>query len=110
MSPTVTGSADITLIKRIFFANFAVEPKSYLELYPEYVIPDDQRVKFTSDRKGCLVGKKLADRFGWNVGDTITLTGTIFPGKWDFILRGIYEGRNKNIDETLFFFPLGLSQ
>jgi putative ABC transport system permease protein len=87
-----------------FFAKFAVEPKSYLELYPEYVIPDDQRIKFVSDRKGCLVGEKLADRFRWNVGDTITLTGTIFPGKWDFILRGIYEGRNKNIDETLFFF------
>ncbi|MBZ0110580.1 MAG: FtsX-like permease family protein [Candidatus Scalindua rubra] len=90
--------------RKDFFANFAVEPKSYLELYPEYVIPDDQKVKFTSDRKGCLVGKKLADRFGWSVGDTVTLTGTIFPGKWDFILRGIYEGRTKNIDETLFFF------
>ncbi len=87
-----------------FFANFAVEPKSYLELYPEYVIPDDQRIKFVSDRKGCMVGKKLADRFGWSVGDIVTLTGTIFPGKWDFILHGIYEGRNKNIDETLFFF------
>lgn len=41
-----------------FFANFAVEPRSYLELYPEYVIPDDQRVKFLKDRKGCLAGKK----------------------------------------------------
>ncbi len=87
-----------------FFANFAIEPKSYLELYPEYVIPDDQKTKFISDRKGCLVGGKLADRFGWKVGDTVTLTGTIFSGKWDFTLRGIYEGRNKNIDETLFFF------
>ncbi len=87
-----------------FFANFAVEPRSYLELYPEYVIPDDHRVKFINDRKGCLVGKKLAERFGWHVGDIITLTGTIFPGKWDFLLCGIYEGREKNIDETLFFF------
>ncbi len=87
-----------------FFANFAVEPTSYLKLYPEYVIPDDQRVEFISDRKGCMVGKKLADRFGWRVGDIITLTGTIFPGKWDFILCGIYKGREKNIDETLFFF------
>jgi len=87
-----------------FFANFAIEPKSYLELYPEYVIPDDQRVKFISDRKGCLVGRKLAEQFGWSVGDTVTLTGTIFPGKWEFLLCGIYEGRDKNIDETLFFF------
>ena len=87
-----------------FFANFAVEPRSYLELYPEYVIPDDQRVKFLKDRKGCLVGKKIAERFGWSVGDTVTLTGTIFPGKWEFLLCAIYEGRDKNIDETLFFF------
>lgn len=87
-----------------FFANFAVDPKSYLELYPEYVIPDDQKAKFIYDRKGCLVGKKLADRFEWDVGDIITLTGTIFPGKWDFLLCSIYEGRDKNIDETLFFF------
>ncbi len=90
--------------RKDFFANFAVEPRSYLELYPEYVIPDDHRVKFISNRKGCLVGKKLAERFGWSVGDIITLTGTIFPGKWDFLLCGIYEGREKNIDETLFFF------
>ncbi|MFQ5713506.1 MAG: ABC transporter permease [Candidatus Scalinduaceae bacterium] len=90
--------------KKNFFANFAVEPRSYLELYPEYVIPDDQRGKFISDRKGCLVGRKLAEQFGWSVGDTITLTGTIFPGKWDFLLCGIYDGWDKNIDETLFFF------
>lgn len=90
--------------KKNFFANFAVEPRSYLKLYPEYVIPDDQRIKFISNRKGCLVGRKLAEQFGWSVGDTITLTGTIFPGEWDFLLCGIYDGWNENIDETLFFF------
>lgn len=87
-----------------FFANFAVEPKSYLELYPEYIIQANQKIQFVSNRKGCLVGRKLAERFGWSVGDIITLTGTIFPGKWDFILCGIYEGRDRNVDETLFFF------
>jgi putative ABC transport system permease protein len=90
--------------KKNFFANFAVEPWSYLELYPEYVISDDQRAKFVSDRKGCLVGRKLAEQFDWSIGDTITLTGTIFPGKWDFLLCAIYDGWDKNIDETLFFF------
>ncbi len=94
----------IYIDEKDFFANFAVEPESYLDLYPEYLIPDDQRDGFVRDRKGCLVGKKLADRFGWSVGDTITLTGTIFPGKWDFVLSAIYEGSDKNIDETLFFF------
>ncbi|MDR4498773.1 MAG: FtsX-like permease family protein [Candidatus Scalindua sp.] len=87
-----------------FFANFAVEPKSYLNLYPEYMIPDDQRIAFLKNRKGCLVGKKLAERFGWSLGDIITLTGTIFPGNWEFVLCSIYKGSEKNTDETLFFF------
>jgi putative ABC transport system permease protein len=87
-----------------FFANFAVEPVSFLELYPEYILPEEQRLAFVKDRKACAVGAKLAKRFGWRIGDTITLTGTIFPGNWDFVLRGIYRGRNKTTDETQFFF------
>ncbi|MBN1105870.1 MAG: FtsX-like permease family protein [Deltaproteobacteria bacterium] len=87
-----------------FFANFAVEPETFLELYPEYVLPEEQRLAFMKDRKACVVGTKLAKRFGWRIGDTITLTGTIFPGNWDFVLRGIYRGRNKTADTTQFFF------
>lgn len=94
----------IYIEEKNFFANFAVEPESYLDLYPEYVIPDDQRMSFVRERKGCLAGRKLAERFGWSVGDTITLTGTIFPGRWDFVLSAIYEGSDKYIDETLFLF------
>lgn len=94
----------IYIDRKNFFANFAVEPESYLDLYPEYVIPGDQRMKFVRERKGCLAGRKLAERFGWSLGDTITLTGTLFPGRWDFVLNAIYEGSDKNIDETLFFF------
>jgi len=87
-----------------FFANFAVEPKTYLEMYPEYVLPDDQERDFFRDRKACVAGVKLAKRFGWKIGDNITLKGTIFPGNWDFVLRGIYHGRDKTIDESTFFF------
>jgi putative ABC transport system permease protein len=90
--------------RKNFFANFAVDPESYLGLYPEYLLPDDQRQAFYRDRKSCVVGRKLAKRFGWKIGDTITLIGTIFPGKWDFVLRGIYRGRDDTIDENQFFF------
>jgi len=87
-----------------FFANFAVEPRSYLELYPEYLIPPEQKEAFFRDRKGCVVGRKLAKRFNWRVNDTVPLIGTIFPGTWEFVVRGIYNGRDDTIDDTQFFF------
>ncbi|HQI01473.1 MAG TPA: FtsX-like permease family protein [Deltaproteobacteria bacterium] len=87
-----------------FFANFAVEPRSYLQLYPEFVIPEDQKEDFLRDRRGFLAGRKLVERFGWRIGDVVTLKGTIYPGNWDFVLRAIYRGRTQNIDETQFIF------
>ena len=87
-----------------FFANYAVEPVSYLALYPELVLAEAEREAFLRDRKGCVVGRKLAERFGWRLGDGVTLKGTIFPGNWDFAVRAIYRGRDRNVDETQFFF------
>jgi len=87
-----------------FFPNFAVEPRSFLALYPEYLISDLQRSSFLSDRRGAVAGKKVADKFGWKVGDTVTLKGTIFPGNWEFTIRGIYRGKDRSVDETQFFF------
>src|SRR3990172_4701368 len=87
-----------------FIPNFAVEPKTFLELYPEYVLPEDQKTAFIRDRKSAIAGRKVAERFQWKVGDTIILKGTIFPGTWDFVLRGIYYGAEKSADETQLFF------
>ena len=87
-----------------FFPNFAVEPEGYLKLYPEFVLPPEQKKAFLLDRKGAVAGRSLIGRFGWKVGDLITLKGTIFPGNWEFALRGVYHGRQKNTDETQFLF------
>src|SRR5512139_1286137 len=87
-----------------FFPNFAVEPGTCLDLYPEYVLPPAQREAFIRDRKSFVAGRKLVEKYKWNVGDTVTLKGTIFPGNWEFVLRGVYQGRDKNTDETQFFF------
>jgi putative ABC transport system permease protein len=94
----------IYIEEKNFFANYAVEAKSYIELYSEYVLPQDQKEAFFRDRRGCFAGRKLVDRFHWKIGDIITLKGTIFPGNWEFVLRGIYYGKNENADETVFFF------
>jgi len=94
----------IYIEEKNFFPNFAVEPRSYLELYPEYILSDDQRLAFYRDRRGFVAGKKIAGKFGWKIGNTVTLKGTIYPGDWDFVLRGIYRGKDDTIDETQFFF------
>ncbi len=87
-----------------FFPNFATEAKTAMDLYPEFIVPGDQKEAFLRDRKGAVVGIKTAERFGWKIGDTVTLKGTIFPGNWEFVIRGIYRGARKSTDETQFFF------
>jgi len=87
-----------------FFANFAVDIESYLKLYPEFILPPEQLAAVMRDRKACVVGRKLAERFGWKIGDSIVLKGTVFPGEWEFVLRGIYHGRDRSSDESQLFF------
>ncbi|NJD90699.1 MAG: FtsX-like permease family protein [Geobacter sp.] len=94
----------IYIDEKHFFANEAFDLKGLLELYPEFVVPPEQRDALLRDRRGCLVGKKLADKYGWKIGDTITLKGTIFPGQWEFVLRAIYRGAEKSTEERVLFF------
>jgi putative ABC transport system permease protein len=99
-----TWFGGVYIDEKNFFANYAVEPKVYLEMYPEIVIPVSQMAVFLRDRKAAVAGRKLVDRFGWKIGDVVTLKGTIFPGEWDFVIRGIYKGRDQTVDESAFFF------
>ncbi|UCG62856.1 MAG: ABC transporter permease [Candidatus Zixiibacteriota bacterium] len=86
-----------------FFAQFAIDGESYLALYPEYIIPAVQKETFLKERNAVIVGRALADRFGWSVGDPIRLIGTIYPGEWDFVIRGIYTGKEETTDEAQWF-------
>lgn len=91
-----------------FFGQFAVEPESYLAMYPEFKVPEDQKKAWFEDRTGALVGRATANRFGWKVGDRIPLQGTIWrmPGgaPWTFTIRGIYDVSIKGADDTQFLF------
>ncbi len=87
-----------------FFPQFAVDAATYLPMYPEFVIPEDALRGFLRDRKGAVVGRKLADTYGFQLGDTVTLKGTIFPGNWDFVIRAIYDGREPKTDTAQFLF------
>ena len=87
-----------------FFPKFAIDPATYFHLYPEFVISDAERTAFARDRRGAIVGRKLAERYGFKIGDSIPLIGDIYPGNWQFFVRGIYDGRDAKIDTSQMFF------
>ena len=74
-----------------FFPQFAVSD-NYFDLYPEFIVPPDQRIAWLRDRKGVMVGRQLADQYGFKIGDVLPIRGTIYAGTWEFIVRGIFDG------------------
>jgi putative ABC transport system permease protein len=91
-----------------FFANIAVEPDSFLKVYREFRLPPEQVEAWRKDRQGAIVGRDLAERFGWKIGDRVPLTATIWQPKqggttWEFNIVGIYDG-DEGVDKTQMFF------
>jgi putative ABC transport system permease protein len=78
-----------------FFGNLAVEPEAFLRIYPEIMLPAEQKEKWLGDVRGAIIGRKLAERFNWKLGDTFQLESYIPPyrvGKpFDFVVDGIYD-------------------
>jgi putative ABC transport system permease protein len=96
--------------RRNFFANFAVSP-NYLDMYPEFLLPEKQKQAFVNTRTGAVVGANLARRYDFKIGDKIPLQATIFPHKngsntWTFDLVGIFrarETRDRNQEDQMMF-------
>jgi putative ABC transport system permease protein len=87
-----------------FFATFATDPQTILLVHDDFTLPEDQKLAWFSDRQGAIVGKSLAKREHWKVGDSVTLRGTIHPGDWKFTIRGIYDGARQGADLSQFLF------
>ena len=93
----------VYLDEKNFFPNFVVEADDFFRLYPELIVSPEEQKAFLTDRKGAIIGRKLADRFHWRIGDTVTLRGTIFPGQWPMTIRAIYKGARPDTDETVLY-------
>jgi putative ABC transport system permease protein len=96
---------------RNFIFSFAVDPESYVRIYNrDIVLPAEQSAAFVADRTGLIVGKDVADRYGWKVGDSIPLKSNIFTNKvsgdntWQFTLSGIYTGSSPADTSSGVFF------
>jgi putative ABC transport system permease protein len=84
-----------------FFARFAIEPDKLFRVRGEMALPGDQKAAFLADRRGCIVGRRLADRLGFRPGDRINIAGDIFPVDLELTVRGIYDAPTNN--EALYF-------
>ena len=89
--------------KNNFFARMAVGD-NMLDVYPEYAVPKDQLDVYNKERNSCVVGKDIAEKYNFKLGDIITMDGDIYPGQWDFVVRGIYQPKYKTTDGTQMFF------
>jgi putative ABC transport system permease protein len=92
-----------------FFAQMPVNPLEYLEMYPEFLLSDEEKQAWLDTRSGAIAGRKIAERFGWKIGDRIPINATIWPRKggertWEFDLVGIYDGAEKGTDTSQFMF------
>ena len=78
-----------------FFPNFAIQADDYLPMNPEYILTEEDKKAFLADRRGCIVGPDLVEKFGWKLGDIVQLTSmipTYKTGKpFEFVIRAIYH-------------------
>ena len=90
-----------------FFGSFPVVPEELFSIYPEYLVPQDQKEAWSKTRTGAVVGRTLVDRFKWKIGDRVQLKSPIWPRKgdqaWEFDIVGIYDGEKKTTDTSGFF-------
>jgi putative ABC transport system permease protein len=95
-----------------FFPNMAVDADPYFAMYPEFQIPPDQYQAFKEDLRGAVIGRKLANKFGWKIGDRFFLESFIPPyrkkdGPFEFTVRAIYDvdkAKHPGTDNGLMYF------
>jgi putative ABC transport system permease protein len=89
--------------KNQFFARLAVDAATYFAVYPEFLVPKDEMEVFQRERNSCIIGNQIAERYHLKLGDIMTLEGDIYPGRWEFVVRGIYKPRDKGTDPSNMF-------
>lgn len=89
---------------RKFFASVAVDTKTFFKVFSEVELSPEEKSHWLENRRGAIVGDMLAKQFGWKRGDHITLSGTIYPGDWEFDIEGVYTASRSSIDRSTLFF------
>ena len=90
--------------ERSFFAQFAVDVPNFFAMYPEFKFKPDEWTDLLRDRRGCAIGRQLADLYGFKVGDRLPIRGTIYSGNWEFTVRAIFDANDAGtITRQMYF-------
>ena len=87
-----------------FFARLAIDPETYFDVYNEFVVPTEQLKTFKKERNSCIIGSQIASKYNLKIGDVMTIDGDIYPGRWEFIVRGIYQPKLTSTDASQMLF------
>lgn len=90
--------------KNQFFARLAVDSDTFFEVYPEFLIERDQFEAFKRERNAAIIGIDLAQRYDLELGDVMVIEGDVYPGSWEFVVRGIYLPRDQTTDPSTMMF------
>ncbi|MBI4529528.1 MAG: ABC transporter permease [Deltaproteobacteria bacterium] len=90
--------------KSQFFARLAIDTEHFFDVYPEFMVEPGQLQTFKKERNACIIGIDIARRYNLKLGDVMPLEGDIYPGKWEFVVRGIYQPRDKTTDPSNMLF------
>ncbi|MCU0342743.1 MAG: ABC transporter permease [Ignavibacterium sp.] len=90
--------------KNQFFARLAVDAETIFDVYPEFLLTPEELTTFKAERNSCIIGEDIAKQYNLKRGDVMTIEGDIYPGRWEFVVRGIYKPRDKTTDATQMLF------
>lgn len=90
--------------KNQFFARLASDAETIFDVYPEFLVTPQELENFKKERNSCIVGADIAKQYGFKIGDVIPIEGDIYPGRWEFVVKGIYKPKNKTTDGTQMIF------
>ncbi|HKX50391.1 MAG TPA: ABC transporter permease, partial [Candidatus Binatia bacterium] len=90
--------------KNQFFARLAVDSETFFDVYPEFVVEREQFEAFKRERNACIIGVDIASRYNLELGDIMLIEGDVYPGQWEFVVRGIYQPKDQTTDPASMMF------
>lgn len=90
--------------KNQFFARLGVDSETFFDVYPEFLVDKEQFEVFKRERNAAIIGIDIAQRYNLKIGDIMPIEGDVFPGQWEFVVRGIYTPRDQTTDPATMMF------